>query len=86
MLVNCENSSTLRPSASSSSSISIRLSSLPELLPRGERVPLSSISRVSQQTWRSFSSASRITIWLRARPLRPISSRTLLSMARRTVS
>ena len=42
--------------------------------------------RGSQHTWRSFSSASRITIWLRATPLRSISSRTLRSIARRTVS
>ena len=41
--------------------------------------------RVSQQTWRSLSSASRITMRLRARPRRAISSRTLRSSARRTV-
>ena len=58
-----------------------------------ERSPLSFLRagsaltrRGSQQTWRSLSKASRITIWLRATPFLSISSRTFLSIASRTVS
>ena len=68
MLVNCENSSTRRPSSTSSSSISIRRSSLAESCAAVRGACVLS-RRGSQQTWRSLSSASRMTIWLRARPV-----------------
>ena len=42
--------------------------------------------RGSQHTWRNLSSASRITIWLRANPRAATSSRTRWSMLARTVS
>ncbi|MNC41728.1 hypothetical protein D3C75_905050 [compost metagenome] len=83
--MNCENNNTRRPSLSSSSSIS---SSAPSL-PLSAWLPLLSTPltrRRSQHTWRSLSNASRITIWLRAAPLRAISSRTFWSMATRTAS
>ena len=84
MLVNCENSSTRRPSAISSGSISVKRSSLAE--PLTLRACGSFSRRGSQQIWRSFSSASRNTMWLLARPLRSISSRTLACISTRTVS
>ncbi|MCY1365972.1 hypothetical protein D9M69_528470 [compost metagenome] len=80
--VNCENSRMRRPSESSSSSISSRLSSLPEFA----LLAVLFSRRGSQQAWRSLSNASRMMMWLAARPLRSISSRTFLSIASRTVS
>ena len=84
MLVNCEKSSTRRPSAISSGSISVRRSSLAE--PLTLRACGSFRRRGSQQICLSFRSASRNTMWLLAKPLRSISARTLACMSTRTVS
>ena len=84
MLVNCENSKMRRPSASISGSISISRSSLAELL---TFLAAASVTRCgSQQTWRSFKSASRIVICDFAMPLVSSASRTLFSIPRRMVS
>ena len=84
MLVNCENSNTLRPSASNSGSISMSSSSLADCLifwaaGTGTR-------RGSQQTWRSLSNASKICICDLAKPLLPSASRTVFSVVKRMVS
>ena len=85
MVVNCENSSTLRPSASISVSCSISSSSLADWRSAWAAGTAAS-SRGSQQTWRSFSSASRIWICDFARPLSASASRTAFSVASRIVS
>ena len=84
MLVNCENTKMRRPSSMSSGSMSISRSSLARSLTRAAAGDFN--RRGSQHTWRSFNSASRITIWLRAKPLPAISARTFSSIAARTVS
>ncbi len=84
MLVNCENSSTRRPSSSSSGNSVISSSSLAE--PLTVRALSNDTRRGSQQTWRSFSSASRMMMPLCAMPLRATSARTFSCSARRRVS
>ena len=70
-----------RPSAIISPIISSRSSSLLDRPTR--RADGSFTSRGSQQTWRSFSSASSTTTWLRARPRAAISCAHLLVHRRR---
>jgi hypothetical protein len=84
MLVNCENSSTRRPSASISGRISISCSSLADCLTACADSSLSSCG--SQQTWRSLSSASRMVMCDFARPLLSSASRTAFSVVRRMAS
>ena len=84
MLVNCENSSTRRPSASISGKSSINCAILADS--RTWRADSSGTRCGSQQTWRSLSSASRIVICDLARPLECKASRTVFSMPRRMVS
>ena len=64
MVVNCENSKILRPSATISGSNSISCSSLAEVLTFWAASSLT--SEGSQHTWRSFSSASSTAICARA--------------------
>ena len=84
MLVNCENSSTLRPSAIISGSNSISKSSLADCLTFCAAG--TATRRGSQHTCRSLSNASRIWICDCARPLLLSASRTVFAVLRRMVS